>query len=127
FVGVAVVLDDAYEAIDVDAEAATARAGAAVALPVLARRCAALGLSGLEFFVGIPGSVGGAVRMNAGGHGRETADVLLRARVVRLLPTGAAGPRELRDAPRLGLGYRRSALAPTELVLQAEFVVGAGT
>ncbi len=47
-------------------------------LPVLARKAAAGGLAGLEFYVGIPGSVGGAVRMNAGGHGRETVEVLRR-------------------------------------------------
>ena len=53
---------------------------AALPLPVLARRSAAAGRAGLEFYVGIPGSVGGAVRMNAGGHGRETVEVLVEAR-----------------------------------------------
>ena len=60
-------------------------AGGATALPVLApavRRAAAR--TGLGFYVGIPGSVGGAVRMNAGGHGRTTAEVLLDATVVDL-------------------------------------------
>ena len=89
---------------------ASSGAGGAVALPVLARRAAAAGLSGLEFFVGIPGSVGGAVRMNAGGHGRETAEVL-RARdggrprgrgPARTLDVGALGlrvPHARRSAP----------------------------
>src|ERR1700736_3258936 len=52
-------------------------AGAAVQLPVLARRTAAAGLTGLEWAVGVPGSVGGAVRMNAGGHGADVSRSLL--------------------------------------------------
>ena len=48
-------------------------AGGAVALPVLARRCVAAGLVGFEWAVGVPGSLGGAVRMNAGGHGSDIA------------------------------------------------------
>ena len=48
-------------------------AGGGVALPVLARRTAAAGLTGFEWAVGVPGIVGGAVRMNAGGHGSDMA------------------------------------------------------
>jgi UDP-N-acetylmuramate dehydrogenase len=44
---------------------------------VLARQAAKAGIAGLEFFVGIPGSVGGALRMNAGGHGAQTRDVIV--------------------------------------------------
>ncbi len=96
-------------------------AGAGVALPVLARRAAAAGWSGLEFFVGIPGSVGGAVRMNAGGHGRSTKDVLRRVWSRDLL----AGPGVIdqRDAAGLDLAYRHSNIAPTEVVTAAEFRV----
>ena len=54
-------------------------AGGEVALPVLAPVRGARD-GGLEFYVGIPGSVGGAVRMNAGGHGRQTAEVLVSGR-----------------------------------------------
>ena len=79
FPGLAVVLGGNFEQIDVDAAAGVVRAGGATPLPVVARRAAAGGLTGLEFYVGIPGSVGGAVRMNAGGHGRETGEVLHRA------------------------------------------------
>ena len=83
FAGVGIVLESEFERVTLPAEAgtgvaATVHAGAAVPLPVLARRTAAAGFTGLEFFVGIPGSVGGAVRMNAGGHGRGHAR---RARV----------------------------------------------
>ncbi len=95
-------------------------AGGAVPLPVLARRSAAAGRSGLEFFVGIPGSVGGAVRMNAGGHGRETAEVLVKARVVDLAGTG---DEVVRWPAQLEFGYRRAALGPAEIVTGAAFVV----
>ena len=97
------------------------RAGGGLALPVLARRSAGAGWAGLEFYVGIPGSVGGAVRMNAGGHGRETADVLLRASLVDLL-----GP-DTRDATAadLELGYRHSNVAPAQVVVAAELAVSA--
>ncbi len=59
-------------------------AGAATTLPRLARETVNRGRGGLEFYVGIPGSVGGAIRTNAGGHGSETADWLLRARIFDL-------------------------------------------
>ena len=88
FAGLAVVLVGDFERVDLDTGPGVVSAGGAVPLPVLARRTAAAGRSGLEFFVGIPGSVGGAVRMNAGGHGRETAEVLVRARVVDLAGPG---------------------------------------
>ncbi len=121
FPGLGIVLEGEFEAVDLDAEPGIVHAGAAVPLPVLARRAAAAGRGGLEFFVGIPGSVGGAIRMNAGGHGRETADVTVSADVVDL----AAGA--VAEAPRpvaaLGLGYRHSELSPTEVVTGARFAV----
>ncbi len=124
FEGLGVVLSGEFEAIDLAAGPDLVRAGAAVPLPVLARRTAAAGLSGLEFFVGIPGSVGGAVRMNAGGHGRETADVVVEAEIVDLAGDGTASCRAAGD---LGFGYRRAALTATELVSGATFRVGAGS
>jgi UDP-N-acetylmuramate dehydrogenase len=118
FAGVAVVLAGEFEQLTVDRDTASVDAGAAVPLPVLARRAASAGIGGLEFFVGIPGSVGGAVRMNAGGHGAETADVLDRAWVVALDGRGSALP-EVRTAPELALGYRRSTVGPSDLVTRA--------
>src|SRR5262249_3880295 len=82
FRGVAVVLGGDFERVELDAVESRVAAGGATALPAMARQAAAAGIGGLEFFVGIPGSVGGAVRMNAGGHGAETRDVLVSARVV---------------------------------------------
>jgi UDP-N-acetylmuramate dehydrogenase len=98
----------------------TVAAGGAVALPVLARRTAGAGLAGLEFFVGIPGSVGGAVHMNAGGHGRETRDVIVGAWVQDLYD--AAPPRWL-TTDGLAFGYRHSVLSDSDVVTAAQFRV----
>jgi len=120
FPGLGLLLDGEFDALDLRAGPAEVRAGAAVALPVLARRTAAAGRTGLEFYVGIPGSVGGAVRMNAGGHGRETADVLVEAEVADLGAGGAPAPRSVGD---LAFGYRCSALAASQVVTGATFRV----
>lgn len=119
FAGLAVILAGEFEAVSVDADAATVHAGAAVPLPVLARRAAAAGITGLEFFVGIPGSVGGAVRMNAGGHGAETGDVLVRAWVCPLAGADAGVPVP-RNIAELALGYRHSNVGATDVVTRAE-------
>jgi UDP-N-acetylmuramate dehydrogenase len=99
------------------------RAGAALALPVLARRVADAGWSGLSWAVGVPGSVGGAVRMNAGGHGSDMASCLVRYRWVDLVDE--AGGTD--DAARLAYGYRTSSVSPTQLVLQADLRVAPGS
>jgi UDP-N-acetylmuramate dehydrogenase len=125
FDGLAVALAGAFDVVDPPGgvpAAPTIRAGGAVALPVLARRTAELGLAGLEWAVGVPGSVGGAVRMNAGGHGADVAASLVTAEVFDLR-TGTAS---VRTAADLGLGYRRSALREDEVVTAATFRVRAG-
>lgn len=94
-------------------------AGGGMPLPRLARFASSEGLGGLEFFVGIPGSVGGAVRMNAGGHGADTASVLVDATV---LTVGEPGPRVVPVAD-LGLGYRTSNLGAHDIVVSARFAV----
>lgn len=84
-------------------------------MPVLARRAAARGCGGLEWAVGIPGSVGGAVRMNAGGHGSDMEASLVSARLLSL-----RSAREVEvDVAALGLHFRGSVLGPTHLVLSA--------
>lgn len=95
----------------------TVRAGGGAGLPVLARRAVKEGLGGLEWAVGIPGTVGGALKMNAGGHGSDTASCLVRYRVVDLAGHGAieGGPERLR------FGYRTSALSSSEVVVWADF------
>jgi UDP-N-acetylmuramate dehydrogenase len=120
FPGIAVVLGEAYAEVVLDGT--TVRAGGAAALPVLARRTAAAGLRGLEWAVGVPGSVGGAVRMNAGGHGSDVAASLVEVRVVDL----ASGHDGVVAAADLDLGYRRSALAPSTVVVEATFATTPG-
>lgn len=128
FGGVAVGLGPEFEWMEIDApavgEAPVARAGSALALPVLARRSAAAGLRGLEWAVGVPGTVGGAVRMNAGGHGGDVSRCLAWARILDLShPEVAASIVAVED---LGLGYRRSALTTTQVVTEAAFRARSG-
>src|SRR5690606_7462957 len=91
-------------------------------LPVVARRTAAAGLTGFEWAVGVPGSIGGAVRMNAGGHGSDMAASLIRVRVLDL----RSGEEGVVPAPALELGYRRSSLERHHLVLWAELGLAEG-
>lgn len=120
FPGVAVLLADAFATIEVDGT--RARAGGAALLPVVARRTVKAGLSGFEWAVGVPGSIGGAVRMNAGGHGSDMAASLVEARVVDL----ATGDDEWVPAASLALGYRRSAIGPSHVVVEATLGLAAG-
>ena len=120
FPGLAVALGARFATIGLDGS--TVSAGGATDLPVLARRTAAAGLRGLEWAVGIPGSLGGGVRMNAGGHGSDIATRLVRVRVLDL----RSGHDEEVDAAALDLGYRRSAVDADHLVVEAEFRLDAG-
>ena len=122
FAGVVLTLGAAFDYVEIESDHVVA--GGATALPVLARRTGAAGRSGLGFFVGIPGSVGGAVRMNAGGHGRETREVLRAATVIDLRTDGHV---QRREPASLELGYRHSALGPMEIVVSAEFAVTTGS
>lgn len=122
FDGIAVQLGEAFSGLDIDLETHLVRLGAATLLPVAARRTAAAGLSGFEWAVGVPGSVGGAVRMNAGGHGSDMAASVRRAAVFDLTE---GGPTEW-TVTELQLGYRRSALQANHLVLYAELALEPG-
>ena len=99
-------------------------AGGGVALPVLARRTAAAGITGFEWAVGVPGSIGGAVRMNAGGHGSDMAASLVDVRVFDM-DRPEAGLVEL-PAASLGLRFRASSLAPAHVVYDARLGLRAG-
>jgi UDP-N-acetylmuramate dehydrogenase len=99
------------------------RAGAALGLPVLARRAVEAGARGLEWAVGVPGSVGGALRMNAGGHGSDVAASLRRYGWMDL--TSDAQGED--GVERLAPGYRSSSIGPAEVVLWAEFAATAGS
>ncbi len=115
FEGLAVKLDGDFNSLEVEGD--TVIAGGAVPLPRLARQAVESGLLGLEFFVGIPGSVGGAVRQNAGCFGSETRDRLVKARIVSL----RSGKTRDSDSGDLALGYRQSNLGTHDLVVSATF------
>jgi UDP-N-acetylenolpyruvoylglucosamine reductase len=91
--------------------------GGGARLPSVAARAARAGLSGIEFGVNIPGTVGGAVRMNANAYGGELGRVLEWVTIVT-----AAGS-ERRRPGELGFGYRRSSLQAGEIVTRASFVL----
>lgn len=120
FEGIALFLGTAFSRIDIEPRDATVTAGAAVALPVLARRCASAGVAGLEWAVGVPGSVGGAVRMNAGGHGSDVATCLIDAWLLDMAPDAPSAPITV-DVGSLGLSYRSSGLRDSDVVVRARF------
>ncbi|MDP9464983.1 MAG: UDP-N-acetylmuramate dehydrogenase [Actinomycetota bacterium] len=120
FAGVALSLAEWADGIEMSG--VDVQAGSAVALPVLARRTAAAGLTGFEWGVGVPGSIGGAVRMNAGGHGSDIAACLVRAEIFDL----RAQRSEWRPAESLGLRFRGSNLADHEIVLTAQLTLAMG-
>lgn len=120
FPGIAVVLGPRFEEVRI--EGTTVVAGGATALPVLARRTATAGLTGLEWAVGVPGTVGGGVRMNAGGHGSDMAATLVRISRFDL----ATGAHEEVAAQALALGYRTSSLVGSHVVVDAVFALERG-
>lgn len=122
FPGIAIHLGDGFDEIVVDTEAMMIRAGSAALLPVVARKSAAAGLTGFEWAVGVPGSIGGAVHMNAGGHGSDMAASLTRVSVFDL---HEGGPTEW-TAQDLELSYRHSVLSPAQVVLFAELQLATG-
>jgi UDP-N-acetylmuramate dehydrogenase len=93
------------------------RCGGGARLPAIAAEAARAGLTGIEFGVNIPGTVGGAVRMNANAYGGELARVLEWVDVV-----SAAGTRRRRPDD-LGFAYRRSNLGTAEVVALASFAL----
>lgn len=118
--GVVVKLADNWAALDIEGTVLTAEAGRLIVSA--ANTAIRHGLSGLEFATGIPGSVGGAVRMNAGAHGGEVGRVVLFADVA--FPDGRV--RRV-DREELGFAYRRSRVGEWgALVLRAAFQLTPG-
>ena len=119
FPGVALVLSKFIDYVDLPEHTEGAEPialfGGAVSLPVAARQSVARGLTGFEWAVGVPGSIGGAVRMNAGGHGSDMASSLRLVRLFHLL----TGDEVVVAAEHLGLRFRGSALADHHVVLSA--------
>lgn len=113
FPGLAIRLGGAYATIDIAGTEVSA--GGAALLPVVARQTVKAGLTGFEWAVGVPGSIGGAVRMNAGGHGSDLAASLVGVRVFDC----RTGEDATVPASALDLGYRRSAISADQVVLRA--------
>ena len=105
-------------------EAVTVTAGGGAALPVVARRTAAGGVRGFEWAVGVPGSIGGAVRMNAGGHGSDMAACLIDVGLIDLDEPDRGVFRS--GVGELGLRFRASSLPPAQVVLDARLVLRSG-
>jgi len=110
--GVVIVLGKPFARIEFDGELVTA--GAAALDVQVARSAQQAGISGLEFLAGIPGSIGGAIRMNAGAYGTEIADVTINATVL-----DEQGGAHVLDANELGFGYRHSNLKDDWIVISA--------
>ena len=111
--GVVLRLGRGFADIAVQDDRLTAGAAALDLNVALTARDAALG--GLEFLSGIPGTIGGALRMNAGAYGREIADVLMAAEVA-----DSSGRIHRLTPSELGLGYRRSGVPEDWIFLGAE-------
>lgn len=108
-----VVLRLAGDLARIEREGNRVTCGGGASLAAIVKRATGWGLSGIEFGCAIPGTAGGAVRMNAGAYGSEIRDVLAEALVI-----GAAGER--RGGPDdLGMRYRRSDVAAGEVVAEA--------
>jgi UDP-N-acetylmuramate dehydrogenase len=97
-------------------------AQAIMALPQLARRLVAESLTGFEWAVGVPGSIGGAVRMNAGGHGSDMQACLVEVELFDLLRRHHGWV----SADRLGLRFRGSDLAGHQVVMRARIQLATG-
>jgi UDP-N-acetylenolpyruvoylglucosamine reductase len=113
FRGLALKLGDRLA--EVEREGGRLLCGGGARLPSAAAKAAGWGLAGIEFGVNIPGTVGGAVRMNANAYGGELARVLEWVDVV------TAGGTDRRTPERLDFAYRRSNLGDGEVVARAAF------
>lgn len=115
--GLVLKLDGELAAIEVDPPRIVCGGGAR--LPSIAARAARAGLSGIEFGVNIPGTLGGAVRMNANAYGGELA------RALEWVELATADGLERRAPDELGLAYRSSSIAPGEVVARAGLLLSA--
>lgn len=113
FHGLVIKLDGELTAIEREGERVLCGGGAR--LPSASAKAAGWGLSGLEFGVNIPGTVGGSVKMNANAYGGQLAEVLQWVEICTPVS------RERLDPKRLGFAYRGSNLGPNDVVSRAAF------
>jgi UDP-N-acetylmuramate dehydrogenase len=113
FHGLAIKLDG--ELAKIEREDRRVICGGGYRFPSAAAKTAGWGLAGLEFGVNIPGTAGGAVRMNANAYGGELA------RVLEWVDVCTAEGTDRREPDQLGFEYRRSNLKPGEIVARASF------
>lgn len=112
--GVVIKLGKPFSEIKIDGTLVTAGGGATdVSVAFAAARA---GIAGLEFLRGIPGTVGGALRMNAGAYGREVADVLVSARAL-----DRAGQMHTIESSDFGFSYRKTSVPDDWIFLSATF------
>ncbi|HYN32403.1 MAG TPA: UDP-N-acetylmuramate dehydrogenase [Ilumatobacteraceae bacterium] len=126
FDGIAVTLVDLADTLDIDRSGSVVTASAGLSLPVVARKTAAAGLTGFEWAVGVPGSIGGAVRMNAGGHGSDMEASLIDVTIVDLAETGERTGERTVAASDIGLSFRHSELAESAVVVEARLQLAPG-
>ncbi len=107
--GVTIRLGPAFGKVET-LEGGHIQAGAACLDNVLAKKAAKAGLGGLEFYAGIPGTIGGALRMNAGCYGTETKDIL-----VEIVALDRRGRRQVMPLEEMGYAYRHCS-APKDLI-----------
>ncbi|WP_438278520.1 UDP-N-acetylmuramate dehydrogenase [Nitrobacter sp.] len=101
---------------EITTDGETLRAGAAALDKRVAEAAAAADIGGLEFYFGIPGTIGGALRMNAGANGAETKDVMVEARAV-----SRRGDKMTFDNAGMKFEYRNSAIYPSVIFTGATF------
>jgi len=112
--GVVIRLGRGFNEISVENE--VLRAGSAVPDLRVARAAADAGLAGLSFYRGVPGAIGGALRMNAGAYGRETKDALIEARAI-----DRKGKLHVLKNAELGYSYRHSGATADFIFTQATY------
>jgi UDP-N-acetylmuramate dehydrogenase len=115
FPGLVIRLGPRFASIGIDESVVTA--GGSAPLAQVARASVNAGLTGLEFFVGVPGSVGGAVRQNAGCFGTEARDRLIEASILDL----GDGVVTVKGPDQLEMSYRHSNIDSFQIVLEAVF------
>jgi UDP-N-acetylmuramate dehydrogenase len=100
----------------VEANGTRIRAGAAALDAAVARAAADAGIAGLEFLRGIPGTIGGALRMNAGCYGKEIKDVLVEATAL-----DSDGNKHVLSASDMGFSYRHASVPRDHIFVEAVF------